>query len=58
MRPVTLKAGPYEEGFLSSGMLDSPHGQITYVLRFSEPGSYRYECLLHPRMTGLIIVST
>lgn len=56
--PVVLEAPPYEDGFLSSGILYSPErGLITYVVRFSDPGSYRYECLLHPRMTGLVIVS-
>jgi plastocyanin len=57
-KPTVLEAGPYSEGFLSSGMLYSPtQGLITYSLRFSDPGSYRYECLLHPRMSGLVIVS-
>lgn len=56
--PLTIEAPPYRRGFLSSGMLFSPAGQITYAMRFEKPGSYRYECLLHPRMTGLVIVST
>lgn len=57
-RPVVLEVDDYKEGFLSSGMLYSPRrGLITYVVRFSDPGSYRYECLVHPRMTGLVIVS-
>lgn len=56
--PVVLEAPRYEDGFLSSGMLYSPkRGLITFVVRFSEPGSYRYQCLLHPRMSGLVIVS-
>lgn len=56
--PITLEAPPYEDGFLSSGMLHSPAaGLITYVVRFTEPGSYRYECLIHPRMSGLVTVS-
>jgi plastocyanin len=27
-----------------------------YTLTFDQPGSYRYFCTLHPRMTGLIVV--
>jgi plastocyanin len=57
-RPVVIESGPYDDGFLSSGMLYSPRRSlITYALRFGEPGTYRYQCLLHPRMTGLVIVS-
>lgn len=55
---LRLDAPPYDDGFLSSGMLFSPkRGLITYTVRFTEPGTYRYECLLHPRMTGLVTVS-
>ncbi len=57
-RRVVVKAPAYDDGFLSSGMLYSPRrGLIEFVISFSEPGSYRYQCLLHPRMTGLVIVS-
>ena len=56
--PVLLEAPPYDSGFLSSGMLNSPErGRVEYAMRFTDPGSYRYECLLHPGMTGLVIVS-
>jgi plastocyanin len=56
-RPVTIEAS-YEDGFLASGILYSPvPGSITYVVRFTDPGSYRYQCLLHPAMSGLVIVS-
>lgn len=56
--PVVIEGGAYDDGFQSSGMLFSPkRGLITYAMTFTEPGSYRYECLLHPGMTGLIIVS-
>jgi plastocyanin len=55
---VVVRAPPYDEGFMSSGMLYSPkRGRIEFAMTFSEPGSYRYQCLLHPRMTGLVIVS-
>ena len=57
-RRTVVEAGPYDEGFLSSGILYSPRrGLIEYAVRFTEPGTYRYQCLLHPRMTGLVIVS-
>lgn len=56
--PVRLEAPPYDDGFLSSGMLYSPErGLIEYAMRFTDPGSYRYQCLIHPGMTGLVIVS-
>lgn len=56
--PIVLEAPPYADGFLSSGILHSPQeGLVTYAVRFTEPGSYRYECLIHPRMSGLITVS-
>ncbi len=57
-RSTTVEGGSYDEGFLSSGILYAPRrGLISYAVRFTEPGSYRYQCLLHPRMTGLVIVS-
>ncbi len=28
----------------------------TYTVRFTKPGTYRYECTLHPRMYGTVIV--
>jgi plastocyanin len=27
-----------------------------YTLTLDQPGSYRYFCTLHPRMTGMIVV--
>ena len=55
---VVVAAPPYNEGFMSSGLLFSPRqGRIEFAVTFSEPGSYRYQCLLHPRMSGLVIVS-
>ena len=27
-----------------------------YTMTFDRPGSYRYYCTLHPRMTGTVVV--
>jgi plastocyanin len=45
------------EGEFSSGVLRaSPPGVITYTLRFSKAGTYRYQCLIHQRMRGRVVV--
>lgn len=55
--PVTLTAEPYDEGTHSSGVLYSPTGLITYEISFTEPGTYRYQCLMHPGMSGIVTVT-
>jgi plastocyanin len=42
-------------GFLSSGLLGSePYSK--YTLRVSEPGRYKFACLVHPKMVGTLVV--
>jgi plastocyanin len=45
---VTSTAG----AFGSKGLDHAEH----YVHQFTAPGTYRYFCALHPRMTGTVIV--
>lgn len=44
-------------GFHNSGLLRSNRpGEISYKLTFTEPGTYKYYCMLHPVMTGKVTV--
>lgn len=53
--PVDVDAGRWDgEGFISSGM---PDGAINWSLTFTKAGTYKYACLIHPRMVGEITVS-
>ena len=44
-------------GYVSSGFL-TPHGTqpARYTLTFTKPGTYNYDCLVHPGMDGTITV--
>jgi plastocyanin len=42
-----------EAGLFHSPALDT-HESFTF--RFDKPGTYRYACSIHPRMTGTIVV--
>lgn len=57
--PVAINNGRFtRDDTVISGLLQSPtQGLIVYGLRFNEPGTYRYRCLIHPGMGGLITVS-
>lgn len=61
--PVDFLKGPYEidggtwdgAGFHSSGLLGSePYS--TYTLRVTKEGTFRFACLVHPRMVGSLVV--
>lgn len=54
---VSVDGGTYDgSGFFSSGLISAdPYAE--YSLRFSEPGTYKYACLLHPPMVGTVVVS-
>ena len=50
---VEVDAGTWDgTTFLSSGMFFDG----TYTVRFSEPGTYEYACLVHPYMVGTVVV--
>jgi plastocyanin len=54
--PLVIDGGTYDgDGFWSSGVLWSGD-HVEYTLRFSEPGTYRYACLIHPPMVGEVRV--
>lgn len=58
-RKLAVDGGTWSgEGFFSSGVIRAtPPAQITYTLRFAEPGTYRYVCLIHDSMRGRIEVT-
>jgi plastocyanin len=57
--PVHVDAGDYDgRHFLSSG-LGGPMGTddvVTYSVTFTRAGSYKYACLVHPLMVGVVDV--
>jgi plastocyanin len=54
---LEVDGGTYDgTGFYSSGLFGGePYAE--YTLRFSEPGTYKYACLLHPPMVGTVEVT-
>jgi plastocyanin len=57
--PYTVSGGAYSgTGLHSSGVQASfPPAIVTYTLSFAKAGTYNYVCLIHPGMTGQVIVS-
>jgi plastocyanin len=54
---LEVDGGTYDgSGFFSSGLFGG-QPYATYTLRFSEPGTYKYACLLHPPMVGTVKVT-
>jgi len=53
--PVNVDVGNYDGShYLNSG---KPAGAMYYSVTFTNPGTYRYACTIHPRMIGTVIVS-
>ena len=53
--PPPVDAGTWNgEGFFNSGIMFG--GDFT--LSFSEPGTYEYDCLIHPGMQGTVTVTS
>ena len=53
----------FDGGYLSSGFIDPtqipPGGPSpTFTMRFDQPGTYEYVCLLHENMRGTIVVES
>lgn len=55
---VEIDGGTYSgEGAFSSGILRATApAVVTYKLTFETAGTYRYRCLVHPRMRGRVVV--
>lgn len=52
--PVLVDAGDWDgEGFISSGAMWGNQ----YRIRFTEPGTYPYACVIHPQMVGTVEVT-
>ena len=56
-KPLIIDGGTWDgSAFWSSGVLyNEPY--VQYTLRFSNPGTYRYACLIHPPMVGTVTVT-
>jgi plastocyanin len=55
--PLVIDGGTYDgSGFWSSGVLWNEQ-YVEYTLRFSEPGTYPFACLIHPPMVGTVHVT-
>jgi plastocyanin len=58
--PLLYTGANHGNGFLNSGMLDTdPHTPDPDRVRitFTKPGTYRFECVIHPDMDGTITVA-
>jgi hypothetical protein len=66
-QPSAPSGQPYADGERTSGILlpqeylDSPIGRglpfgSSYSVSFPNPGTYHYECAIHPGMTGTVVV--
>jgi plastocyanin len=55
---VAVKGGAWSgEGAFSSGIIRASQPTVlTYELSFTKAGTYRYQCLVHKRMRGRVIV--
>ena len=56
---ITLSPTSHGNGFANTGVLDRDTGTPLPALgaiKFTTPGTYTYECLIHPFMRGTIIV--
>jgi plastocyanin len=50
------------DGYLNSGILAAPGspanaGPQSFQVTFAKPGTYQFECVVHPKMDGTIVVS-
>ena len=58
--PLIYTGSNHGNGFLNSGMLDTdPHtpNPSQVQITFTKPGTYHYECVIHPDMDGTITVT-
>ncbi len=58
--PLAYSGANHGNGFLNSGLLDTdPHTPNPSDVRitFTTPGTYRFECVIHPGMDGTVTVT-
>jgi plastocyanin len=58
--PISLSPTSHGNGFANSGALDLDAGTPLppqSTITFTKPGTYRYQCLIHPFMRGTVVVS-
>lgn len=58
--PLIYTGTNHGNGFLNSGMLDTdPHtpNPSSVRIRFTKPGTYHFECVIHPDMDGTVTVT-
>jgi plastocyanin len=60
-QPIAYSGRNHGDGYLNSGILfpagtPARVGPTTFRVRFTRPGSYDYDCVIHPRMEGTIVV--
>lgn len=58
--PLTYTGTNHGNGFLNSGLLDTdPHtpNPVSVRITFTKPGTFHFECVIHPHMDGTISVT-
>jgi plastocyanin len=60
-QPIAYNGRNHGNGYLNSGVLfpagtPARVGPTTFRVRFTRPGAYGYDCVIHPRMEGIIVV--
>ena len=57
-QPFPVSATAHRNGFANSGYITngSRLSPSSVKFRFTQPGTYKYMCLIHPGMTGTVIV--
>lgn len=61
VQPIAYDGTSHGDGFLNSGLLlpngtPAAAGPTSFRVTFSKPGTYNFECVIHPNMDGTIVV--
>lgn len=56
--PTSFAGGPLNSGFLDAAQLPPGSPAPTFTVRFDQPGTFDYRCLLHEGMQGTIVVES